>query len=193
MASTNLPCDVSQGFNFQKDAQCMVGHITSLKIGDKEYKKDLAVADPTKINDDDGTVKVVGVISNIFWEGGYADPIMFNCRISTENKQESIVLQHTKLSNTNVEFSYIIYDYDPAKKVFYKSFHTNETDLKGLVAKNGGDLDIGVDIEQSSDVVSPKNFSFYLGVMPQEEEQETHYAVSQDAKFVKKWGVTVKA
>ena len=193
MAATSFPCSVTQGFNFQKDAQVFVGHINSLKIGEKEFKKDIAVADPTKINEDQNTVKVVGVVSNIFWQGGYADAIQFSCQVSTENKQEAVVLQHTKLSNTNVEFSFTIYDYDPVKKVFYKTFHTNEKDLKGLVEKNGEDLALNIDLTFSSEVNSPKNYGFYLGVMPKEEEQDVHYAVSQDAKFVKKWGVTVNA
>ena len=66
MASTNLTCDVSQGFNFKKDVQSLVGHITSLKIGDKEYNKDLTVTVSTDISGD--KVKVVGVMSNIYWE-----------------------------------------------------------------------------------------------------------------------------
>jgi hypothetical protein len=189
MASTNLSCNVSQAFNFKPDAQCLVGHITSLKIGDKEYKKDLAVTTPSDIKGD--KVKVVGVISNIFWEGGHADPIFFNCRVSTDNKEASILLQHTELSDTSVEYSFVIYDYDPKEKKFYPSFHTTDTDLKGLVAKSGGELELGIDMDQAGDVISPKNYNFFLGVMPTEKEQEVHFAVNLSAKFVKKWGVTV--
>lgn len=189
MASTSFACDVSQGFNFQKDAQCLIGHITSLKIGDKEFKKDLAVTVPTNTTGD--KVKVVGVISNIYWEGGHPDPIMFDCRVSTDNKQAGLTLQHQELSDTSVEFSYVIYDYDPIKKKFYPSFHTKEIDLKGLVAKSGGEIDLAIDMDQATDVVSPENYSFILGVMPTEEEQEVHFAVNVSAKFVKKWGVTV--
>lgn len=189
MASTSLSCDVSQGFNFQKDAQCLIGHITSLKIGDKEFKKDLAVTLPTKIKGD--KVKVVGVISNIYWEGGHSDPIMFDCRVSSDNKESSALLQHQELSDTKVVYSFVVYDYDPKEKRFYPSFHTNETDLKGMVAKSGGELDLAIDMDQASDVVSPKNYSLILGVMPTEEEQAVHYAVNLSAKFVKKWGVAV--
>jgi len=192
MASISLACDVTQGFNFQKDAQCLIGHITSLKIGGGEeggFKNDLTVTKPTDITGE--KVKVVGVISNIYWEGGHSDPIMFDCRVSTDNKQEGLILQHKDLSNTSVEFSYVIYDYDPKEKKFYPSFHTNETDLNGLVAKSGGELDLAIDMDQASDVVSPKNYSLILGVMPTEEEQAVHVAVGDGLNFVKKWGVTV--
>ena len=191
MASTNLSCDISQGFNFQKDAQCLIGHLTELKIGDTDYKKDLNVTDPTKVDGD--KLKVVGVISNIYWEGGHADPVLVNCRLSTDNKQGSILLQHKSLSNTEVTYAFVIYDYDPKEKKYYPCFHCDSTALKGLVAKNGGELDLAIDIDQAGDVVSPKNFNFFVGIMPIEEEQEAHYAVNVNAKFVKKWGVTVAA
>ena len=123
MAITNFNCDVSQGFNFQKDSQCLVGHITQLKIGEKKYTADLTVQDPTKIGDDAGKVPVVGVLSNIYWQGGHADPITFNCRVSTGNKKESIILQHTSLSKTDVEFSFVIYEYDADSIEYFKSRH----------------------------------------------------------------------
>lgn len=193
MAASSYPCSIDQGFNFQKDAQMMVGHINSLKIGDKEFAKDLTVEDPTKITEDESTAKVVGVLSNIYWEGGYADAIQFSCQVGVTNKQDAVVLQHTNLSNTNVEFSFTVYDYDPLQKKFYKAYHTNETDLKGLIEKTGEDLAINVDMVQGVEVPSPINYGLYIGVMPQEEEQDIHYGVSVDGKFVKKWGITVKA
>ncbi len=194
MAESSYPCSVEQGFNFQKDAQQTVGHITSLKIGDTSFDKDIQVTVPSKINEDSNTTKVVGVASNLYWQGGFADPIHFDCQISVTNKQAAALLRHTKLSNTNVEFSFIIYEYDPVKKVFYEAFHTNETDMKGLIEKNGSVLTFALDeTPPTSGVVSPLNFFFSLGVMPQEEEQDLHFAVSQDGKFVKKWGVAVAA
>ena len=191
MAITSINCDIIQGFNYQKDAQTLIGHITKLQIGDTEYEPDLTVQDPTKIGNDDGKVAVVGVLSNIYWQGGHAEAVLFNCRVSTENKKASILLQHTSLSKTDVVFSFVVYDYDPDKKEYYKSFHTTDTPLNGLVAKHGGQLDMNIDTNQAIDVVSPKNYDFSLGVMPQEEEQQIENAEAQDANFSKKWGVTV--
>jgi hypothetical protein len=193
MAESSFNCSVDQGFNFQKDAQCLVGHINSLKIGDKEFAKDIEVMDPTKINEDPNKVTVVGVASGVYWAGGFANPVSFSCQVSTKNKQDAALLQHTNLSNTNVECSFTVYDYDPVEKKFYKAFHTNETDLKGLVQKSGGQLELRIDMDQSNEVTSPKNYAFYLSVMPQEEAQDIHLAVSVDSKFVKKWGVAVAA
>ena len=193
MAHLEVNCNVIQGFNFEKDSQGRIGHLVSLKIGDTQYKADLKVQDPTKIGDDEGKVDVVGVISSIYWPGGHADPIYFNCRVTSQNKQISFVLQHNTMSKTDVEYSFIIYEYDPVNKVYFKHFHSGQADLQGLVAKDGSNLNFNIGNEESMDVVSPKNFDLGVGVMPKEEEQKIEVGVSNTAKFVKKWGVTVAA
>ncbi len=190
MAELSFNCSVSQGFNFQKDAQELVGHIVSLKIGDTQLDADLAVSDPTNPTQ---TVKVVGVVSHIYWNGGYADPIQFSCQISNSNKVKVATLVHKDLTNTEVLFKFDIYDYDPKEKKYYKCFHTDGNDLYGLVQKSGGDLIMEIDMEQSMEIVSPKNFTFTLGVMPQEKEMDLHIATSVSDKFVKRWGVAVGA
>ena len=52
---------IIQGFNFQKENQDLLGHITELKIGGQAYGADFEVQDPTKVNSG-GKVSVVGVI-----------------------------------------------------------------------------------------------------------------------------------
>ncbi len=191
MAETSFSCDVSQGFNFQKDAQDIVGHISKLKIGGKDMDVDLAVTNPEKLSGD--KIKVVGVVSDIYWEGGFAQPIQFSCQVSNANKKTLAILTNSEMSDTSVEFAFEIYDYDPDKKQYYKAFHTEGKALKGLVEKSGGSLSIGISTDQSMEVMSPNNFTLTLGVMPEDTEQETHLAFSVSDKLVKRWGVTVKA
>jgi hypothetical protein len=189
MAELSLSCDVSQGFNFQKDQQTPVGHINKLKVAGKELAADMAVTDPENVTGD--KVKVVGVVSGIYWGGGYADAIEFNCQVSNPNKKTLAVLTQMEMANTMVEFVFTIYDYDPDEKKYYKNFHSNDAVLKGLVLKAGGRLSIGIDMDQSQEVVSPKNFTMNLGIMPEDLEQDTHLAMSVSDKMVKRWGVTV--
>ena len=190
MAESSFSCSVSQGFNFQKDEQILVGHIVSCKVGDTEFEADLNVSDP---EDASNLIKVFGIVSGIYWNGGYADPVQLSCQVSNDNKVKIVTLTHKDLSNTEVVFKFNIYDYDPKEKKYYKCFHANDTDLNGLVEKSGGDLNMSIDMDQSMEVVSPKNFSFDLGVMPQDQDMEIHLAVSVSDKFVKKWGVEVAA
>jgi len=191
MAEVSYSCDVSQGFNFQKDQQTLVGHINKLKVAGKELAVDMAVTNPENVTGD--KVKVVGVVSGIYWGGGYADSMQFSCQVSNPNKKTLAVLTQMEMANTMVEFVFTIYDYDPDEKKYYKCFHSNDAVLKGLVQKSGGRLTISIDAEQSQEVMSPKNFTMQLGIMPEDLEQDTHMAISVSDKMVKRWGVTVKA
>ncbi len=188
MAELNFSCSVAQGFNFQKDQQLFVGHIVSCKVGNDQFDADLNVSNP---EDPAKMVKVFGIASNIFWAGGYADPVQFSCQVSNANKTKIATLTHKSLANTEVLFKFNVYDFDPKEKKYYKCFHSNDAELKGLVYKTGGDLMMQIDMDQSHEVESPKNFSFNLGVMPKDENMEIHVAVSVSDKFVKKWGVEV--
>jgi hypothetical protein len=188
MAELSYNCSVSQGFNFEKDQQILVGHIIKCKVGSEKFAADLHVSDP---ENPEKLVKVFGIVSGIYWAGGYADPIQFSCQVSNDNKTKIATLTHKSMSNTEVEFMFNVYDYDPKKKKYYKCFHANNTDLKGLVQKSGGELNMSISMDQSMEIVSPKNFNFNLGVMPQDKNMEVHLAVSLSDKFVKKWGVEV--
>lgn len=187
MAAVVKNCSVSQAFNFQKDAQDTVGHITALKIGTQQFNANLEVTDPLDFTK---TVKVVGVLSSIAWEGGFAEPIAFSCQIGVVNKNIAALLTHKDLSNTEVLVKYNVYDFDPKEKVYYKSFHSNDTELKGLIMKSGSALNIAVSEQASSEVPNPLNYTFSLGIMPQQTAQDVHIAVSSTDKLVKKWGVT---
>ena len=192
MAEMRFDCSVSQGFNFQKDEQIIVGHIVSCKVGEDQFDADLNVTDPEDITKE---VKVFGVLSEIYWEGGYAQPVKFSCQVSNANKVKIATLTHKSLQNNEVLFQFNIYDYDPKEKQYYKCFHANDTDLKGLVykPKGSGELEMRIDNEASGEVTSPKNFNFNLAVMPQDIAMEVHIATSVSDKFVKKWGVEVAA
>ncbi len=190
MAESSFSCSVEQGFNFQKDEQILVGHIVACKVGDTQFDADLNVSDP---EDSASLIKVFGIASGIFWNGGYADPVQFSCQVSNANKVQIATLTHKSLSNTEVIFKFNIYDYDPKEKKYYKAFHANDTDLKGLIEKSGGALNLSIDMDQSMEVVSPKNFNFNLSIMPQDLNMEIHLATSLSDKFVKKWGVEVAA
>jgi hypothetical protein len=188
MAELSYSTSVGQGFNFQKDEQHMVGHLVSCKIGDTELKADLNVTDP---EDTASRVKVFGVMSGIYWNGGLAEAVQLACQVSNDNKVEIATLTHKSLSNTEVVMKFNVYDYDPDEKVYYKCFHTKDAELTGLIEKSGGDLNLGIDTDQSAEVMSPKNFAFSLSVMPEDIAQEIHVAVSSTGKFVKAWGVEV--
>jgi hypothetical protein len=191
MASLNYNCSVMQGFNFRKDLQLLVGHVTSLTIAGTQFAADLTLTNPI---DNTQTVKAVGVISNISWEGGYAQPIILAMQVSNENKKTAGIMIHTSMMDTTVSIAFTVYDFDQKAKTYYQAFWTGDgTSLNGLVLKQGGELAYQIADEESPEVPSPKVFTLYLGIMPQDTQQAIQVAVSNTDKFSMQYGVTVAA
>lgn len=170
------------------DDQGQIGHIEYLKIGGLELAPDFTVTDPMSPGE---KKSVAGVMTAIAWNGGYAEPITFSCQVSGANKNQLAALMHSVSGTSEVEFMFTVYDFDPKTKSYYKCFHTDSVRLKGLVLKQGGDLAMNMATDQSTEVVSPKNYTFMLGVMPQDIPMQVELAVSSTAKFSKAWGVSV--
>ncbi len=189
MAVLSYNCDVSQGFNWQKDVQPVVGHLNSLKIGDQDLKEDFKLTDPESVAD---RLDVVGVLASIYWGGGYADPIQMCAQISTTNKKAVTLLTQMELSSTTTEFEFTIYSYDQEEKKYFKTFHCDGTELKGLISKSGSGLYLEILQDQDDEVVSPANYTLNIGIMPAEQDaQAVHNAVDVSSKFVKEWGVGI--
>ena len=188
MASLNYNCSVRQGFNFEKDRQVLVGHLVSMSIGGQALTADMTLTDPV---DYGSTVTVVGVISGITWQGGYADAVNIACNVSNENQKAVAILTHTNLSQNDVVFEFNIYAYDQNAKVYYKAFNSGDSALNGLIYKTGGELSLQISADPDNEVVSPLNYPMYIGIMPQESAQTINVAVSNTDKFVKTWGVAV--
>jgi len=183
---------IIQGFNFHKDNQDLVGHITELKIGSTKYEADLKVQDPTKV-DSWGKVDVVGVMSAIRWSGDASEPITFTAQVGFENAKRAAVQTHSEITDTSVELKFVIYKYDPEKREYYPHFYTGEVPLKGLIEKTGGELEFEMDLEyENREVPSPINFELYLSVMPQQtqEAQVMHITGSNRAALTGAWGGT---
>lgn len=181
--------DVYQGFNFKKDKQTPVGYITSLKMGGITLAADqVTIKDPEQ---PDKTIadKVVGVLNHYMWETGTTDAMYMSAQISTENKQTLAAALLGSWSNIEVEIKYVVYEYDPKLKKYYKS-NSVDAVMKGLLEKNGDELNLSVADDPSSEVQSPKNFTLQIGVKPQSIEQTVNLATASGKNLVKQWGIT---
>lgn len=187
MAEIFKSCDSYQGFNFRKDKNSRVGFITEFQIGGvDDLEADIAVRDPL---DPDSDVKVFAVLHEGMWGMATTDPISFSGQVSNDNKKAIDVALLKDMTQIDITFNYCIYDYDASAKKYYKSFHDNETEMKGRILKDGENLALSVGHTPNSMVQSPENYSFSASLVPESEKQELHLAVSEDAKFVKQWGV----
>jgi hypothetical protein len=184
--------DVYQGFNFKKDKQAPVGFVTSLKLGDIELKADQeTIMDPEQ-PDKALSTKVVAVLNHILWEAGNTDAFYLSGQISTNNKQILSAALMGTWSNVNVEFQVVIYEYDPLAKKYFKSLFSDAV-LKGILEKNGDDLNLTVADNPSNEVQSPQNFVCQAGIKPATLEQAVNIATGSSKNIVKKWGVTESA
>jgi len=181
-------CDVYQGYNFKKDKQSTVGFLLSIKIGDTTLTADQTCKDPTAPTTD---VKCVAVLNHFLWETGVTDAIYFSGQVTVTNKQSVSLLTYTDLSKVEAVFQFSVYEYDPAAKVYYLSCHSNSTDMKGIIEKNGSELNLSVADDPSTEVQSPLNFAFQVGIKPQPSAQNINLATSQSGKIVKSWGLAV--
>jgi len=188
MAVEQHSCDVVNGFNFKRDVQNAMGHLKALTIGQEAIEANMEVISP----ETGDMVTVVGIISDIYWEGGDAHPISISCQVSNSNKVLLTELTGDTLHDTSVEFDFDIYEYDPApdQRKFYKCFHCNDEAVKGRLEKDqGGRLAIEVARDASHEVESPLNFAMQFAVNPEEIEQVLHIAHAVQSNKTSRWGV----
>jgi len=191
MASFNRHCDILQGYNFKKDVQTSIGYITSLTIGDTKFtSKNMkqTCKDPMSPETD---LAAIVVLSAISWDIGPTDTIYLAGQVSPASQQSIRMLTYKDLSKVNVSIQFAIYDYDPIEKKYYKSMlPTDDAALDAILEKQGADLSLQVADDASSEVQSPPNYSFSIGIKPQtEKEQNITIAASFSDKVVKAWGL----
>lgn len=183
--------DIYQGYNYKKDKQTPVGFITALKIGDVTFKADQTCKDPMAPETD---LAVVAVLSGVMWEMGITDAHYFSGQLSVYNKQQLVMLTYKDLTKVDVEYKFSVYEYDPMEKKYFKSFlPTDDATLKGILEKNGDDLNVSVSDDPSTEVQSPENYAFTTGIKPQPTAQTVTVATSFSKNLVKAWGLTVSA
>jgi len=189
MPTFQKSCDIYQGYNFKKDVQTPVGFITALKIGDTELSADQTCKDTMSPEDD---LKVVAVLSGSLWELGVTDALYFSGQLSVGNKQKVQMLTYKDLTKVDTTCTFTVYDYDPVQKAYFKcKLPTDDATLNGLLEKNGGDLNLNVADDASTEVQSPENYAFQIGIKPQPSAQQITIATSFTDKVVKAWGLTV--
>lgn len=191
MPNFSRSLDIYQGFNFKKDKQTAVGFVTKLVLGDTEL-----AADQTTIKDPEqpGTslAGVVGVLSHYLWNTGTTDGMYMSMQISVDNKTKLSADLLNNMTNMEVVFGYVVYEYDPVKKLYFKS-NWCEPELKGLLEKNGDELNLSVADDESTEVQSPKNFTLQVGIKPQTVEQTVNMATGHTKNLSKIWGIASSA
>lgn len=182
-------CDVYQGYNYKKDKQTTVGFVTAMNIGGTDLKADQTTCkDPTNPSNSFGAV---AVLSDVLWELGVTDAVYFSGQVSTANKQTILGLIYDTMVNVLVTFDFDVYEYDPLAKKYFKVFTAAGTTMNGILEKRGEDLNLTVADEVSTQVQSPENYAFSIGIKPQPSAQSLTVATGDSRSIVKAWGLSV--
>jgi hypothetical protein len=141
-------CDPAQGFDFKQDEHKTFGYITMLVIGDIEMPADIKVAEavpttaiaPPSSSGAEGnstldssgvyTKPVVAVLKSAAWSTLPTDTIKFEGLVSTANMQMISMLKMQSLSKIVMNFSFIVYEYDPVHNKYFASFASHKASSK---------------------------------------------------------------
>ena len=186
MPAYHRSLDIYQGYNFKKDKQTPVGFITGLRIAGQGFTADQRCKDPTDPGVD---LAVVAVLSGVLWETGVTDSVYLSGQISVVNRQSVAMFVINSLTNIEVVFQYSVYDYDPVAKKYFLAFHSNRTDMRGLVERRGDEVNLSVADDPSTEVQSPVNYAFQIGIKPQPSAQVLSIATRDQTTIVKAWGL----
>src|SRR5262245_3488487 len=130
MPSYERELDLIQGYNFKKDVQKPIGFITYLEIGKGVIlPSDQFVSTPvtnistagtiTGADGKSGTLAVCSVLKKIKWDLGDVDPLEFEGTLSVTGKQMAMGLLYATMIDIYVNISFVVYEYDPLKKVYF--------------------------------------------------------------------------
>ena len=161
--------NAAAAFNLKRDMREPVGYILSMAMpAIPNLKSDLQVLKPGPFENQ----VVFAVMEGYSWSGGVNDPIVLTARVSTKNRQELAMANHSLPKNTEARFRFIAYGFDSFNKVWYRQFDSNDLELKGTFV---GGFTIG---DPAQDVKSPENWPVQFTFAPQPAAQFLHFAQS---------------
>jgi uncharacterized protein YceK len=176
---------VEQGFEFFPWRQWPIGYITYLKLGGVEYTADLQVTDPLN---QPNKINVFGVISQLMWKGATTDSIVFSAQVSTNNQKMLAATENADFSKMDVDFSFVIYQFDTKANKYFKRISSGTQALQGMVHKEGEYYLYLISTDLGAEVNPPDNYTFQLGVEPKGVTQEIEIGTSAKDSTVKPWG-----
>jgi hypothetical protein len=137
---------------------------------------------------------VVAVLSGVMWELGVTDALYFSGQISVYNKQQvqDAGLQGPVQGRRHLRTSSTSTSTTRSRRSTSSACSPPTTRRStGILEKRGGDLNIDVADDASTEVQSPENYAFQIGVKPQPAAQTITVATSFTVKIVKAWGLKV--
>jgi len=173
-----------QGFNFDNNGKDPLGFVNTLTIGAVTIEPDVEVHHPTAAH---LPPKSVGVLGSIAWGGGSADPIELTVYISAKNRERIEQLLHGGVADTSVKIDFVVYNYDPINKKYFKAFFPNSCPARGQIRKDseGSPFKLG---EKGAAVATPENWALSIVIGPANGVVQLTYGIPNAAATDKTWG-----
>jgi hypothetical protein len=174
-----------QGFSFDKSGQDPIGFINALTVGATTIEGDLQLRQPTASRSWDA--KSVGVLGRIAWGGASSDPIELTAYLSAQSYHRIEELLREPVPNSSVRIDFVVYNFDPIAKKYYRAFYPNDVPLRGVIRKNGAEppLKLGA---KGTDVVAPENWALSIVMAPPAGVAQLTYTVANSSSTDKVWG-----
>lgn len=180
-------CNAKDTYDFTITRTSRVGHITAISFTNsgKTLEADTEVCDPES---PDGKIKVVAVVDHVKWNGGPTDPVEFAARLAPTGKTLMQEALSSLTGGTEVDMTWVIYEYDHKAKKYFQRFHTDGKPVKLVITKG-----TSVNVSEDSDMViqQPTNYSFDGSFTAKNEggKQELCCAFNATNKFSREIGV----
>jgi hypothetical protein len=113
--------DTILGFDMDPNAHSTVGYLTQFQIGSTTLAADITIEKPaaqTTLQ----KVTVVGVMSELEWDGAPTDPMTVGLQFSQENEQTMLSYLGTNPASVVLRFAFAVMAWDPAADSWYTAF-----------------------------------------------------------------------
>lgn len=171
--------DLAAAFQFDPGAGAAVGYVTALTIGGTALPADLPVAGP-------GTTPgaVVGVLAALTWNGGVADPLVLDARVSAATRTALA----GAASGGAVRLSYQVWMVDARTGGPFKG-HTTDVTAEGTLVDGRLTATPVTEPEPDATIGEPAVYPARFVVGPAPNQQQTLLvATSAATKVTKPWG-----
>lgn len=190
-------CDWRLGFNPRADGKSAVGYLLSWSgCGGLRLSSDIEVWHPTGGGGDilsGPKVECVGIIESLTY-GGDNDPLEVTCFVSRESAANVRAKLAQPLSNTKVQCSWCVLDFDGDRKQWYEAAYVRGSgDADANLDAEDGELQLfverqGVPISNTLDV---RVFRMQFTIVPAPNKTtQLQFATGPTIKLVREWGDT---
>ena len=190
-------CDFRFALNLTSSRKGTCGYLLAFAgLGGLSLKQDIEVWNPfdgagqTVVSG--ATIKCIGLIETLSYEGGETDPIRIKCYVSKGTQTELRSKLGRPLTNTKLKLAFYVIDFDEDSKKWYEAvFAKQPTQADASIDSQGGTLQMFVDSAptKASPTLDLNLFAFEFQVVPQDGKSvNLEFATGPAQRLVKCWG-----